>query len=73
MPTFVQGLLLSLKLFQSGTLPQNTASSFEKQDYKSHVGLNQKLVEAQKLHMFLETSDSCPKYAAGLHFTTSPD
>ncbi|KAM7123181.1 uncharacterized protein J5F26_001312 isoform 1-T1 [Ciconia maguari] len=34
MPTFMQGLLLSLKLFQSGALPKNTAFSFGKQNCK---------------------------------------
>lgn len=72
MPTLMQGLLLSLKLFHSSTLLQNTAFSFENQNYKLQVGLNQK-PGSQKSRMFLETSDSCPEFAAGLHFATSQD
>ena len=68
----MQGLLLNLKLFQDGALPKTTAFSFEKQNYKLQVGLKQK-PGSQKSHMFLETSDSCPKCAASLCFTVSQD
>lgn len=67
---FMQGLLLSPKLFQFGTLLKNTACSSEKLNYELQVGLNQK-PGSQKWHMFLETCDSCPEFAAGLCFATS--